>query len=462
MPQLMTPPYIIPLPYRDPAQDCEPFANEPCAFFLDSSLPGPRDARHSFWGLNPESHFESREGFVTVDGRTQIASPLEALKTFYQKIESLPCDPYLPFAGGLVGFLSYEWGAALENIAPPPHTPDLFMPDAWFGFYDTVVLYDHAEKTCRIVSIHSEEKASSLAAQILTNRNSLNARPACAKASAGKSHEKQFLSPLSRESFLRAVEKIQNYLQAGDCYQVNLTRRFSAPAYGPPWNVYRRLRSLSPAPYACFLNGGSFQILSSSPELFLLARPDGTLITRPIKGTRRRGVTVQEDETLRRILERSEKDGAELLMITDLERNDLGKVCIPGSVEVLQLKELQSLPQVHHLHSTIRGKRKADCNLPDCLAAMLPGGSITGAPKIRAMEIIRELEPVPRGLYTGILGYLGPGNTGQFNISIRTVVVQDGTAFFHAGSGIVVDSDPQAEYEETMLKAKAMMEALGL
>ena len=235
-----------------------------------------------------------------------------------------------------------------------------------------------------------------------------------------------------------------------------------APAPLSPWEQYLQLRQASPAPYSCFLNGGSFQILSSSPECFLIAKENGTLITRPIKGTRKRGATPEEDDELRSELVASSKDQAELLMITDLERNDFGKICVPGSVAVPELRVVESFAQVHHLLSTVRGMRRPELDITDCLAAMMPGGSITGAPKIRAMEIIRELESVNRGIYTGIIGYLGPQNTSQFNIAIRTMILKDATAYFHSGGGIVIESDPQAEYDEILAKAKGMMASLGL
>lgn len=455
------PPYTAEIPYGDAAEDFAPCAHTSGSFFLDSSLIRHRQGHFSFWGFKPKALLESKEGFVTRNGHTTIASPVEMLREWYEeKIRHLPFDPYFPFCGGLVGFLGYEWGASLENIDAPSSRDDPATPDSRFGFYDTVVGYNHSEKTAWVASLESQEEALHLAGQILRNRKIADAPPH--SRTLAPSHPSEFRSSFKRETYLRAVEKILGYLQAGDCYQVNLSQRFMAPAPLSPWEQYLRLRQASPAPYATYLNCGHFQILSSSPECFLLSAFDGTLTTRPIKGTRGRGKTPEEDRRLRAELEQSPKDNAELLMITDLERNDLGKVCEPGSVEVPELRTVESFAQVHHLLSTIRGKRRPDQNIIDCLAALSPGGSITGAPKIRSMQIIEELEPVSRGVYTGSIGWIGPANTAHLNIAIRTLVLKDATAYFHAGGGIVIDSDPEKEYEETLTKGEGIRQALSL
>lgn len=465
MPRL---PWIAPIPYSDPAEDFAPYAPLKGSFFLDSSMVHPKYARFSFWGYNPKAIFNSKDGFVTIADHTTITSPFSALKEFYrEKILNLPFDPYHPFCGGLVGFLSYEWGAALENIAPVADAHDLDLPDGLFGLYDIVVGYDHIEKTAWVATIDegAVEQAEKLAVHLEAMRKVplLKVPGTFRGESARHLQDGEALRLSSQKSeYLNSIGKILDYLRAGDCYQVNIAERFMAAAPLSPWEQYLKLRAASPAPYSCFLNEGSFQILSSSPECFLIAKEDGALITRPIKGTRKRGETPEEDEKLRAELTASSKDQAELLMITDLERNDFGKICVPGSVAVPELRVMESFAQVHHLLSTIRGQRRPELDIIDCLAAMMPGGSITGAPKIRAMEIIRELESVNRGIYTGIIGYLGPQNTSQFNIAIRTMIIKDATAYFHSGSGIVIDSDPKSEYEEILVKAKGMMASLGL
>lgn len=454
------------IPYSDAANDFAPCAEKTGSFFLDSSLIHHKQGRFSFWGFNPQTQFESREGFVTLQGHTTITSPVSALQEWYQeKILNLPFDPYFPFCGGLVGFLAYEWGASLENIDTASNKEDLSIPDSWFGFYDTVVGYDHLEKTTWVASLQSQEKAEKLAEQIIQNRkikDDVSISPSSFPLREEVWGRGELRSSFEKENYLNAVEKVLAYLKAGDCYQVNLSQRFMASVSLSPWEQYLKLREASPAPYAAYINTGLFQILSSSPECFLHAKEDGTLLTRPIKGTRKRGATPDEDQQLRTELEGSHKDQAELLMITDLERNDFGKICKPGTVEVSQLRAVESFAQVHHLLSTITGKKREDLNIIDCLAACSPGGSITGAPKIRSMQIIEELEPVKRGIYTGSIGYIGPANTAHFNIAIRTLIMKDATAYFHAGGGIVIDSDPVQEYEETLAKAGGILQSLSL
>ncbi|OGQ04556.1 MAG: aminodeoxychorismate synthase, component I [Deltaproteobacteria bacterium RIFCSPLOWO2_12_FULL_44_12] len=485
MPKL---PYGIALPYNEALSDFAPHADSLGSFFLDSSLIDKKCGRYSFWGTHPLNIFSTKDGFVTYNQHTKIGTPLTALKELYQKIINLPFDPYFPFGGGLVGFLGYEWGTALENIETAPETQDLHLPDSWFGIYDTIVGYDHLEKVCWVASLGlkenfecneelAQERAENLATQMKSGRavaqkggvlslrvavGAPNKTPQPTLRATLPFCATEFRSSFEKANYIRAIEKIMDYLRAGDCYQVNLSQRFMAPAKLEPWQQYLLLREISPAPYTCFLQCGNFQILSSSPECFLQSKADGTLITKPIKGTRGRGSNPDEDQKLKEELLNSSKDQAELLMITDLERNDFGKVCEPGSVEVPELRTIETFAQVHHLLSTVKGKRREELNIIDCLAACMPGGSITGAPKIRAMEIIAELEPTRRGIYTGAIGWMGPTNTAHFNIAIRTMVLQEATAYFNAGGGIVIDSDPEKEFEETLTKAKGMMESLGL
>jgi aminodeoxychorismate synthase component I len=269
-----------------------------------------------------------------------------------------------------------------------------------------------------------------------------------------------FRPEISRDTYLSMVEKAKEYIASGDIYQVCLAHRFSAPFEGDPWPLYLSLRRASPAPHAACLRLGNETVLSSSPECFL--RMEGrSIVTRPIKGTRPRGSTPEEDAHLERELLASAKESAELLMITDLERNDLGRVCEFGSVRVTRLLELERHPQVFHLVSTVEGRLRSDCSHLAALAACFPGGSISGAPKKRALEIIRELEPAPRSLFTGAIGYFGYGGESQFNIAIRTVTIRDGRAEFHVGAGITADSDPLQEWEETLHKAAGILKAAG-
>jgi para-aminobenzoate synthetase component 1 len=264
---------------------------------------------------------------------------------------------------------------------------------------------------------------------------------------------------LSKVDYVRAIARIKSYIAAGDVYQVNLTQRFEAPLRCHPYELYQRLRRRSPAPFASYVNGEAQQLIGSSPERFLRIQK-GWAETRPIKGTRPRGANPAEDLRLRDELAASEKDRAELLMIVDLERNDLGRVCEAGSIAVDELFKVETHPTVHHLVANVSGRLRPDRDAIDCLRAMLPGGSITGAPKIRAMQIVDELETVRRGAYTGAVGYLGFDGSCDFNIAIRTIVCSGGRAFYHVGGGIVWDSDPEAEYQETLDKGAAMRAAL--
>jgi para-aminobenzoate synthetase component 1 len=266
---------------------------------------------------------------------------------------------------------------------------------------------------------------------------------------------------VTREEYEGAIRRVLDYIAAGDCYQVNLAHRFSAPLAFQPADLYDRLKHVSPAPYAAYLDCGDHQVLSSSPELFLRIE-NGEIETRPIKGTRPRGRTPEEDAAAAAELLASEKDAAELLMIVDLERNDLGRVCRYGSVHVPELRRLESYANVHHLVATVRGTLQPGVTPLQALRAAFPGGSITGAPKIRAMEIIEELEPYRRGVYTGAIGWVDGSGRAEWNIAIRTMVVRGNRVYFHAGGGIVADSNPASEYEETLTKARGMIAALGL
>jgi para-aminobenzoate synthetase component 1 len=270
-----------------------------------------------------------------------------------------------------------------------------------------------------------------------------------------------FTHEISRDSYLSMVKRAKEYIASGDIYQVCLAHRFSAPHGGDPWPFYLALRSASPAPHAAYMKLGDETVLSSSPECFL--KMEGrSVMTRPIKGTRPRGSTPEEDARMETELLSSAKESAELLMITDLERNDLGQVCVFGSVAVSRLLELERHPQVFHLVSTVEGTLRPGISHVAALAACFPGGSISGAPKKRALQVIRELEPSDRGLFTGAIGYFGYSGRSQFNIAIRTVTIRDGRAEFHVGAGITSDSDPELEWEETLHKAAGILRAAGI
>lgn len=346
---------------------------------------------------------------ITATGTQRFdANPFDALNAELAKA-----------TGTAIGYFGYDLKNFVEKL-PAKAKDDLGLPDLWFGFYDAPVTFQSA-------------------AEVL---------PAATTPTAG------YPSNFTRESYRQAVRRAKEYIAAGDIYQVNLSQRFQGPVDAPAPEVYLALRAANPAPYCAYLDIGDAQILSSSPECFL--KLDGQqVVTRPIKGTRPRSVNPAE-------LLASPKDNAELLMITDLERNDLGRVCEFGSVHVPELVRVESFATVHHLVATVAGTLRRGVSHVDCVRACFPGGSITGAPKIRAMEIIDELEPHARGIYTGAIGYFGADGRSHFNIAIRTAVYQPGGRLtFQAGGGIVADSDPDAEYDETLAKAGGIFNALN-
>jgi para-aminobenzoate synthetase component 1 len=357
-----------------------------------------------------------------------------------------------PFQGGIAGYVSYDWGAELERVARP--APDRFTPqvaDVLLALYDWVIAWDHLEDKAWLIG------ASARTAWAQERLRAASPAVRDDPAPVGHAPESNF----SRAEYEAGVSRIREYIAAGDVYQVNLAQRFHAPFRGSPLALYRRLRARNPAPFGAYLDFAGTIVTSISPERFLRFDPQTRLVeARPIKGTRPRDATPARDSALARELLESEKDRAENVMIVDLLRNDLGKVCRAGSVTVPKLFALESHPTVHHLVSTVTGVLADDRDAFDLLRAAFPGGSVTGAPKIRAMQIIAELERSPRGVYCGAVGYVSATGAMDFNIPIRTIVLRDGMATFHAGAGIVWDSEPAAEYQETLAKARTMMEAL--
>jgi para-aminobenzoate synthetase component 1 len=341
--------------------------------------------------------------------------------------------------GAAIGYFGYDLKNFVEKL-PSKAVDDIGLPDCWFGFYDNLLVFDHTKREVwEIVSGSGSCRTS---------------RP---PVPTSLPHE--LPSNFTRDSYRAAILRAKQYIAAGDIYQVNLSQRFQCEVDASPPELYRALRESNPAPYCAYLDIGEAQILSSSPECFLNIR-DRHVVTRPIKGTRPRGVTTEEDARVAAELLASPKDNAELVMITDLERNDLGRVCEFGSVRVSELVRVETYATVHHLVSTVEGRLRNDVNPVDCVRACFPGGSITGAPKIRAMEIIDELEPHARGIYTGAIGFLGYNGLTHLNIAIRTVVQQGRELTFHAGGGIVIDSEPDAEYDETLAKARGIRNAI--
>jgi para-aminobenzoate synthetase component 1 len=457
----------------DPVQAFESLKDRPYSFFLDSGMDPERLGRYSIMGSDPFLVFKSKGDSVSVWQKGAWsefrANPFNTLKDLYGRYQ-IPVHPAVPVAAGAFGYLAYDLGWQLEKL-PHQAEDDLDTPDCYLGFYDRLVVFDHLAGRVYLTSTglpecggDAETKAGQRLGELEALLSQALKEPPVSMPARGagteSSEEFRITGHFDRASYRRAVQRCKDYIAAGDIFEVNLTQRFACPISTTPWQLYCRLRRINPAPFAAYLNYPELTVASASPERFLQVR-GGQVETRPIKGTRRRGRDPLEDASLRQDLVSSEKDRAELVMIIDLERNDIGRVCSFGSVHVPELICLEEYPTVWHLVSTVRGTLEAGKDVGDLLKASFPGGSITGAPKIRAMEIIEELEPVKRGVYTGSIGYLGFDGRSDLNIVIRTFVIKDQVAYFHAGGAIVSDSDPDDEYWETIYKARALMQALG-
>ena len=415
------------------------------------------------------------------DGRVRlenIGRPMEALREALRSVavEADGAGAAVPFGPGFYGYLSYDLAPYIESTAGLSRRRDVVMPDLWFGFYEAVLVLDHQE--CRAHLIGAPGAAWSALEEALASaevrpRNGGAGVPPAERSPGGSPEPpRQAREPaptfnMARPEYLRAVARAREYIAAGDIFQVNLSRRLTVQMAGEPADLYVRLRRANPAPYAAYVDlGGGRAILSSSPELFLDLQ-GGAVVTRPIKGTRphRPGDGPFNDRMQAELLA-SEKDRAELVMIVDLERNDLGRVCSYGSVRVAEPRAVEAYASVYHTVATVTGRLHEGHDVVDLLRATFPGGSITGAPKIRSMQIIAELEPTRRSVYTGAVGFLGPAPAGGaagrcvLNIAIRTLLAAGGNVHLQVGGGIVADSDPAAEFEETEDKARAMLRAL--
>ena len=437
-------------------------------------------ARYSFVTANPFSIFKSfgsRCEIIsgsqpsTLNYQLQYGNPWHLLDALMSRFELLD-DIDSPFPlGGAFGYWGYDLKNFTEPKLPRRAVNDLELPDCHVGFYDSLVVFDHRLGKVSVVSTGLNADGSRSETQADEKLQFWRGRLDGGTPASGPARTDSVCklagpeadapsSNLTRAGFLAAVERAQNYIRAGDIYQVNLSHRLTAQ-FAAGWELFQNLSAVSPAPFSAFLDCGDFQIASSSPEQFL--RLSGShIVTRPIKGTRPRDSDATRDAQLAYELQTSPKELAELVMITDLLRNDLGKVCEFGSVQVPELAKLEKFAQVQHLVSTVEGRLRKDVTHFAAFASCFPGGSITGAPKFRAMEIIDELEPVSRGPYCGAIGYLGFNRESQLSIAIRTAVCQDGVAHFNVGAGIVADSDPAAEYEETLAKARGFLAALQL
>ena len=438
--------------------------------FLDSSDRESQYGRYSMIGANPfltvkyenGKLYEKRgkEAFRLCPKQEDIFPYLKEKLEQYQVVN--PTD--LPFVGGAIGYFSYDFGCRCENI-PTRLDPAVAVPEVYFVFYDNAVIIDQKTDAVFITGMgilhEAKQSIGALIRRIKEKELQKKGEEMSAEHASFTEKRAIFESPFSSEAYQNAIERMRDYMREGHIYIANMTHTFSGSYEESPQKTYARLRQINPAPFSAYLPLEGFSVLCSSPERFLKVK-NAQVQTRPIKGTIQRGRTPEEDRQNKEILAGNEKERAELLMITDLERNDLSKVCIPGTVKVPELFKIETYPTVFHLTSTVEGTLKAENTAVDCLKAAFPGGSITGAPKIRAMEIIDELERKRRGLYTGAIGYFGFDGGADFNIVIRSILIKDGRAYLGVGGGITWESDAQSEYDETILKASALFKALGV
>lgn len=441
------------------------------AVFLDSSLTGAL-GRFSIVGITPYLKLVNGDLF-TVNG-TVSEEGFESFVKRYLREHREENDSGLPLLSGAVGYFSYDYGRKKEHVSSR-HKKEVEIPDCILIFYDNFVIEDHQrQRLYLIANDHSQDCETGI--KLLENlvEQAETQDQAASQAYRDNRFFKSFPgadinyldfftghvnASFTRTDYRNAVQNMIHYIIEGDIYVVNMTQQLQIPSPMPPYDMFRQLRVSNPSPFGAYLNYGDFQIVCASPERFLQMRK-GSVQTRPIKGTRKRGATPQEDEALRLELEQSEKDQSELLMIVDLERNDLNRVCIPGSVKVTELFTVETYATVFHLIANVVGQLRPDLTIMDLLEAAFPGGSITGAPKLRAMELIDEQERSRRNLYTGSIGYLSLDGDCDFNIVIRTALYRDGIYHLGVGGGITYESDLDFEYEETLQKAKALLDVL--
>ncbi|MCL6557688.1 MAG: anthranilate synthase component I [Firmicutes bacterium] len=440
-------------------------------FLLESAECGKSWGRYSFMGANPYMTVKSYgDEIITVShGQTKIVHGrlLDVVEKYFEGLrcskhhdELFPDLP--PFAGGAVGYVGYDAIRLYENL-PDSNPDDMRLPECFFMFYRDVAIYDHFyHKLCLVHNVLPGENADydSIVNGLYEMKSAVLKKTGPHPISLSGKNATEFCTVSSRDSFLKKVERAIEYIKAGEIFQVVLSEQLSSATQVTPFEAYRNLRSLNPSPYLFYMDFGDFQIVGSSPES-LVSVKDGIVATNPIAGTMPRGKTPEEDERLKENLLSDEKERAEHAMLVDLGRNDVGKVCEFGSVEVQRFMEVDMYSHVMHIVSTVAGKLKADKTCTDALLACLPAGTVSGAPKIRAMEIIDELEEKRRGIYAGAVGYFSFSHNMDFCIAIRTIIFKGDTAFIQAGAGIVCDSVPEREYAEILNKAAALKEVLG-
>ncbi|MFB6345432.1 MAG: anthranilate synthase component I [bacterium] len=439
-------------------------------FLLESVEKGDQLARYSFLGVDPRGEVYWRNGELTTSGDRlpdiNASNPLDALRELIQRWNAPSPDELPDFTGGLVGYLGYEMVHYIENkVAVKPPTKEYDFSDLRMFLVDKMVIFDHVKRTIYLVGhLYAD---GSLKEDYRRVDRELEALVEDLRAPTeapdivedDRPFEDRLRSNFERQEFQEAVESTKEYIRSGDIFQAVISQRFTVSDANHPFNLYRRLRSLNPSPYMFYLDYGEYQLVGSSPEILVQKEGDKVRV-RPIAGTRRRGGTPEEDKTLEQDLLSDQKELAEHTMLVDLGRNDIGRVSNPGSVTVTEQNTIERYSHVMHMVSNVEGTLKSKCDSIDVLEAAFPAGTVTGAPKVRAMQIIEELEPSRRGPYAGAVGYISFQENLDTCIVIRTILAQDDQFHVQAGAGIVADSRPDREYEETREKAQALFQAI--
>lgn len=433
------------------------------AVFLDSSLHSNDRGRYSIIACKPYLTVEERNSVCYVNGKPVEETFTDYVRNYLNENKEENTTG-LPIVSGAVGYFSYDFGRAKEGVKSQ-HEKKLDIPECLFRFYDCFIVADHIEHALTIAANGKTDnphviinKMQSMIEKAFSRRRDLVSRNSVER-SEKTVYKTSVNADFSQPDYMDAVDHMIHYIVDGDIYVVNMTHQLRIKSNCPPREMFRRLRKRNPSPFGAYLDYDTFQIVCASPERFM-KMTDSVISTRPIKGTRKRGATEEEDRALKEELENSAKDQSELLMIVDLERNDLNRVCVPGSVEVTELFKVETYATVFHLESNVVGKLRPEYNAMDLVQAAFPGGSITGAPKLRAMELIDQEERSRRNLYTGSIGYLSLNGDCDLNIVIRTAVYKDGVYHLGVGGGITCESELEFEYEETWQKAKALLNAL--
>lgn len=443
------------------------------AFLLESVEGGERIGRYSFVGTTASVIFRTYGNTVEIeeDGvceRFEVDDPLTALESLLAKYQPVNVPGLPRFYGGAVGYLGYDMVRYFEKL--PDNNPDpMGVPESYFLITDTMLIFDHARRKLQVVvNAHvdgdPDEAYDQAVASIEQTISKLHQDARLEPLETPTAESAQALdvdSNFTKDGFMDAIERAKEYIMAGDIFQVVISQNFSTPITSDPFNLYRVLRTVNPSPYMYYLKLDDFAVVGSSPEMMVRVE-DGEVIVRPIAGTRKRGVDADDDKALEQELLADEKELAEHVMLVDLGRNDVGRISEYGSVSVDEMMVVERYSHVMHIVSTVRGRLAADKTAFDAIRAIFPAGTLSGAPKVRAMEIIDELETVRRGPYGGAITYFGFSGNMDTCVTIRTILVHDGRAYVQAGAGIVADSDPEREYEETLNKAKGVLMAIAM